>query len=227
MSPEPSAAVWVGLFLFAGFAGLDDTSWPQAMVSRPLVAGSLGGWLAGAAGVGLAVGAVLELLLLPYRPLGGARSPDPGPASLVAGAAGAASGPAAGPVLAAALLGWALSWLGEVTVRWQRRLSSRLLGDAPERVREPRAVERWHLTGLATDFLRGALLGVVWWLPATLLVRVVAVGGPAPSAGVLAAAGTVGAAAVAVAGACSSRTSVRVAAPAVAVAVAAMVWWLA
>lgn len=224
--PEPTPTLWLGLSLLAGLVALDDTSWPQAMVSRPLVAASLGGWLVGDAAVGLAVGAVLELFLLPHRPLGGSRCPDPGPASLVAGSAGAAAGPGVGAVLAAALIGWALAWLGEVTVRWQRRLSRRLLEDAPENVREPRAVERWHRAGLVTDFVRGAALGALWWLPASLAVRFAALPAPGGASGALVAAGALGAAGAAVAGACASKATARFAAPAGAVLVAALAWWL-
>lgn len=227
MAPDPSPALWLALFLLGGLVAADDTAWPQAMVSRPVVAAALGGWLAGDAAVGLAVGAVLELLLLPHLPLGGARCPDPGPASLVAGAAGAAAGPSVAVVLSAALLGWMLSWLGEVTVRWQRRLTGRLVGDAAEEVREPRALERRHLAGLATDFLRGGVLAAVCWVPATLAVRVSTTAVTVPADAALVAAFALGAAGAGVGAASASRAAVRVAAPAAAAVLAALVWWVA
>jgi len=44
--------------------GLDLVSVPQAMLSRPLVAGTVAGWLAGDLEAGLAVGVLLELFAL-------------------------------------------------------------------------------------------------------------------------------------------------------------------
>lgn len=229
MTPEPSLGAWLGLAALSGLVALDDTSWPQAMVSRPFVAATLGGWLAANAAVGLAVGALLEVLLLPHQPLGGARCPDPGPASLVAGAAGAgaaSSGAVALPVLLAVLVGWGLAWAGEVTVRWQRGLAARLFGDAASEARRPEAVERRLFASAAADFVRGALLGAVWWVPAALVVRA---GGAAVEGGtgLLLAAAAIGAGGAGVAGASAPRKVARVAAPAGAALAAVCAWWLA
>ncbi|OYV73746.1 MAG: hypothetical protein B7Z72_01815, partial [Gemmatimonadetes bacterium 21-71-4] len=59
--------------LLGGVAGLDTVSFPQAMISRPLVAATLGGMLAGAPMHGLLVGAVLELIALETLPVGASR----------------------------------------------------------------------------------------------------------------------------------------------------------
>lgn len=228
MPPEPGPGAWLALAAASGLVSLDDTGWPQAMVSRPFVAATLGGWLSGDPGTGLAVGAIVELFLLPYHPLGGARCPDPGPASLVAGAAAAAGGPTLPALLPAALLGWVLSWAGEVTVRWHRRFAARLFGDAAARVREAKSVERRQLASAAADFLRGALLGAVWWVPATLAVRVgTGIVPESPDTPLLLAAAALGAAGAAVAGASASRRTSRIAAPAGAVLAAATLWLLA
>ncbi|MBW1645043.1 MAG: PTS sugar transporter subunit IIC [Deltaproteobacteria bacterium] len=58
-------------FSLAGaFLCLDRTAWGQLMFSRPLVAGTIIGWLGGSAVLGLKVGALLELLWLHELPVG-------------------------------------------------------------------------------------------------------------------------------------------------------------
>ncbi len=78
---EAVAVVAVGTL-----CGLDLVSVPQAMLSRPLVAGFLGGMVVGAPVQGLAVGALLELFALETLPVGAARYPDWGPPGAAAGA---------------------------------------------------------------------------------------------------------------------------------------------
>ena len=56
--------------------GLDRIAIMQVMISRPLVAASLMGWLAGAPAIGLQVGVMLELLWLARLPVGAAVPPD-------------------------------------------------------------------------------------------------------------------------------------------------------
>jgi PTS system mannose-specific IIC component len=57
-------------------SGLDRTAALQFMVSRPIVAAPLTGWLLGDAFVGLQVGILLELLWLGRLPVGAAIPPD-------------------------------------------------------------------------------------------------------------------------------------------------------
>ena len=211
--PDPTLGGWLLMAALGGLVALDDAGWPQAMISRPLVAAALGGWLVGDAAAGIAVGAVLELLLLPHQPLGGARCPDPGPASVVAGSAAAAVGASPASVLTAALAGWTVAWAGTVTVRWSRALAARLVAGDTARFRDARSLERRHLASLAAGFARGAVLAAVWWIPVTLLVRAV----PSPMAGAPAgpalAAAAVGLAAAGVAGSSAEKGVARVAAP--------------
>lgn len=166
---------WFVIAGAAGLVGLDGTSWPQAMISRPLVAATVGGWLLGDPAGGLVAGAVLELLFLRHLPYGGARCPDAGPASLVAGGGYAAlSGPDAVALAAAAGAGWALGWLGEITVRGLRRVAGRVMSDTAPLARRPDRLERRHRILLGADFLRGGLLGAVFLVPTVALVRVTA-----------------------------------------------------
>ena len=57
-----NAADLLPVVLLGGLLGLDVVSFPQAMVSRPLVAATVAGWLAGNATAGLLIGATLELI---------------------------------------------------------------------------------------------------------------------------------------------------------------------
>ena len=75
------------LTLLGAVLGLDAVSFPQAMLSRPIVAATLGGAFVGNAEVGLLVGATLELIALETLPVGASRYPEWGSASVVGGAA--------------------------------------------------------------------------------------------------------------------------------------------
>lgn len=57
-------------------AGLDRTAVLQLMISRPIVAAPLAGWLLGNAAIGLEIGAFLELLWLGRIPVGASIPPD-------------------------------------------------------------------------------------------------------------------------------------------------------
>ena len=66
--------MWIDLLpiaLLGGLLGLDVVSFPQAMISRPLVAATIAGWLIGDSATGLLVGAALELIALDTLPLSG------------------------------------------------------------------------------------------------------------------------------------------------------------
>lgn len=190
MGFELTPGTWLALAGAAGLAGVDAASWPQSMVSRPLVAATAGGWLLGAPGAGLLTGVLLELLTFRHLPFGGARSPDPGPASVVAGAAHAGTGATGGlaALLGSVLVGWALGWVGEVTVRWLRRLSARALEDVDGLSRRPVLLERRQRLLAAADLLRGAVLAGAFVVPGMIAVRLLAGGGAGPAVGAVTAA---------------------------------------
>jgi len=83
---------WILAVLAGGIVGMDAVSWPQVMVSRPLVSATIGGALLGNPAAGMLTGALLEVLTLRHPPFGAAKYPDTGPAGLVAGASYAAAG---------------------------------------------------------------------------------------------------------------------------------------
>ena len=81
--------MWIDLLpiaLLGGLLGLDVVSFPQAMISRPLVAATIAGWLIGDSATGLLVGAALELIALDTLPFGASRYPEWGSAAVVGGA---------------------------------------------------------------------------------------------------------------------------------------------
>jgi mannose/fructose/N-acetylgalactosamine-specific phosphotransferase system component IIC len=160
---------WILLVVLGGLLALDAVSWPQVMVSRPLISGTIGGWLLGDASAGFLVGALLELMSLRHPPFGAARYPDTGPAGLVAGAAYAAAGTASlGSLVAAMLAGWGIGWIGAVSVQLRRRGNERLFAAEQEMAARPELLERRHRLAIRLDAVRGALLTAGFVLPAVL-----------------------------------------------------------
>ena len=143
-----------GLSLLGGVLALDETSVGQLMISRPIVAATLVGWLLGGASTGLVIGATLELFFLSSFPIGGARFPDAGPASVVA-AAIAVSNPGAGGLALGTLMGLLVGDLGGHTVTALRKINGRFAVTPRDEVVREGAVVRAHLTGVALDFGRG------------------------------------------------------------------------
>ncbi|MBA3761296.1 MAG: PTS sugar transporter subunit IIC, partial [Gemmatimonadales bacterium] len=79
---ELSSQVVLSLLVWGTLVGLDLVSVPQAMISRPLVAGTVAGWLVGDVEAGLRIGVVFELFALDVLPVGAVRYPDYGPATV-------------------------------------------------------------------------------------------------------------------------------------------------
>ncbi len=157
----------VPIALLGGVAGLDTVSFPQAMISRPIVAATLGGALAGAPAQGLLVGALLELIALETLPVGASRYPEWGSASVVAGAT-YASGPwgRPGAVMVAVLAALFLAWIGGVTMVKLRQhnvvVAARRRADLDAGSRG--AVIDVQLAGLTADFARAVVFTGVAYL---------------------------------------------------------------
>jgi PTS system mannose-specific IIC component len=160
------------LALLGAVLGLDVVSFPQAMISRPIVAATLGGALAGDVMLGLLAGAVLEMLAIEMLPVGASRYPEWGTASVVGGAL-AASAPGSAGVITVAIFaaivtawvgGWSMYVLRRLNGWWARRAQKGL--DAGE----SRVVIGLQLRGLTADLVRGAVLttiALIVWRPVT------------------------------------------------------------
>jgi mannose/fructose/N-acetylgalactosamine-specific phosphotransferase system component IIC len=145
------------LVLLGGLVALDGVAVGQFMISRPLVVGLLTGVLAGDVAAGAAVGAILEVYLLVAIPSGGARFPEPGPATVVGSAAGVWVGGAEGLALGVTA-GLVWGQVGAFSQSLLRQLNGRLVpvpGDGPV---TPEAVTRAHRLALMLDGTRGCLV---------------------------------------------------------------------
>ena len=162
---EFSPHVVLPLLVWGTLVGLDLVSVPQAMISRPLVAGTVAVWLVGDVEAGLRIGVVFELFALDILPVGAVRYPDYGPATVAAVALGAGApwelslglSVAVGLVLAV-LGGWSL----QIVRRWNARAIQRRA--AALAAGESSAIRRLQYGGLLRDAARGfilTLLGLV------------------------------------------------------------------
>lgn len=150
--------------LLGAIMGLDVVSFPQAMISRPIVAATIAGVLLGDAAGGLLVGATLELIALETLPVGASRYPEWGSASVVGGALFALRPePTAGTLTMAVLGALATAWVGGWTMYVIRRFNGAIarrwiptlgLGSG-------RAVIAIQTAGIAADFARGGLLTLI------------------------------------------------------------------
>jgi hypothetical protein len=146
------------LLLLAGIGGLlalDGSGVGQVMISRPLVAATIGGWLAGMPTEGAMIGLVLEALHLSVLPFGAATVPESGPSCLIGGWLFAVQGPGPAALLTISALVLALGWVGGESVRRLRQVNTRIA--VPEGVPEvePASVERRQMAAVGLDFLRG------------------------------------------------------------------------
>lgn len=162
---ELSPFTLTALLLWGTIVGLDLVSVPQAMISRPLVAGTVAGWLVGDVEAGLRVGVLLELFALDVLPVGAVRYPDYGPATVAAVvlAAGTPWRMALGLAVAAGMVlavtgGWSLLMVRRWNARAIQRRSAALAAG------ESSAIRRLQYGGLLRDALRGfvlTLLGLI------------------------------------------------------------------
>src|SRR5881275_696857 len=155
--------MWLDLLpiaLLGGLLGLDVVSFPQAMISRPLVAATLAGALIGHSPSGLLIGAALELVALDTLPFGASRYPEWGSASVVGGAIFATypTHPPGAMILAmfAALAttwvgGWTMVKLRQLNALWARNRRDALEAGARG------TVISLQLLGMTADLARGTL----------------------------------------------------------------------
>jgi mannose/fructose/N-acetylgalactosamine-specific phosphotransferase system component IIC len=150
---------WLVIGLFGGLVGLDATSFPQVMISRPLVSATLTGALFGRPVEGMVIGFIMEAFALITLPIGAARYPESGTAAVAAVGAymsSVAPGLTPGYLLAAVAVGLAWEWVAGATVVLQRRNNGHML--IREGALGPEALQRAHIAALTMDFLRGGVL---------------------------------------------------------------------
>lgn len=152
------------IILLGAVCGLDVVSFPQAMISRPIVASTLGGAMVGNAAGGLLVGAVLELIALETLPFGSSRYPEWGSAGVVGGAImGLTAANMAGSLPVAVLAALVTAYLSGSSMVVHRRLIARN-AHRNKRALEAgsgRAVRSLQLQGLTMDLVRGAIVTLI------------------------------------------------------------------
>lgn len=168
----------VPLAMLGGLLGLDVVSFPQAMISRPLVAATVAGALIGHPSSGLLVGAALELIALETLPFGASRYPEWGSASVVGGAI-FANNPehAAGAMTLSVLAALATTWIGGWTMVKLRQLNAVWAGRKRAALENGsrRTVIGLQVQGMTADFIRGAgLTAVAYALLAPLAAACIA-----------------------------------------------------
>ena len=170
MTPEQLFTVG----LLGAIIGLDVVSFPQAMISRPIVAATIAGIVLGDPAGGLLVGATLELIALETLPVGASRYPEWGSASVVGGALFALRPtPMSGALTLAVLGALATAWVGGWTMYVIRRFNGAIarrwiptlgLGSG-------RAVIAIQTAGITADFVRGGVLTLIAMLALDPLSR--------------------------------------------------------
>lgn len=173
------------IVLLGAVLGLDVVSFPQAMISRPIVAATAAGALIGQPDRGLLIGVVLELIALDTLPFGASRYPEWGSAGAVGGALyasqptgmyGALPAAMLAALLTASISGWSMVVL--------RRGIADKLTRSRDRIEDGSraALMSLHLTGMSLDLLRAAAVTLVGMLVFSPLVRaIVAIWGTQPA----------------------------------------------
>lgn len=151
----------VVLSLLGGILGLDTVSFPQAMLSRPIVGATLAGAILGDAVAGLLVGATLELFAVDTLPFGASRYPEWGSAAVIGGALFAKTGAFTGGRLTTGVLatlvvawvgGWSMVQVRKLNAYWARTRHDAVASGARQ------TVIGLQIAGLGADFVRGVVL---------------------------------------------------------------------
>ncbi|MBE0577452.1 MAG: PTS sugar transporter subunit IIC [Desulfuromonadales bacterium] len=162
----------VGDYLLAGLVamltGLDRVALVQIMISRPLVAAPLTGWVLGNPMVGMEVGMLLELLWLGRLPVGAAIPPDDTQVAVGATVLAVSMGHLLDLngmplVILSVLIAIPLGKFGQVFDRLARHVNDRLAvsGHNALMTGSIDSFERYHLFGLASFALASLATAVI------------------------------------------------------------------
>jgi mannose/fructose/N-acetylgalactosamine-specific phosphotransferase system component IIC len=164
------------LAMLGAVLGLDVVSFPQAMISRPLVAATAAATLLGDPARGLLVGATLEMFALETLPFGASRYPEWGSAAVIGGGLFAIHGDASpGGLTFAVLAGLTCAWIGGWSMVQLRKLNASLARKRHDDVASgsKRVVEGLQVFGLTADLIRGGLLTAILLAALTPIQRFV------------------------------------------------------
>ena len=147
------------LLVWGTLVGLDLVSVPQMMIARPLVAGTFAGLLVGDPETGLRLGIVFELFQFDVLPVGAARYPEFGPATVAAVAAAHWLGRADAWGIGVGL-GLLIALFAGSTLHWLRTANARAVRAAAAQLEtgDVHVLARIHAAGLARDVIRAGLV---------------------------------------------------------------------
>jgi PTS system mannose-specific IIC component len=168
---------WLTVALLGGVVGVDATSLAQTMVSRPFIAAILTGVVAGRPEEGVILGAILELFALVILPVGAARYPEAGTATVAAAAAYFTATPVMSAAVMLLAVLFALVWerMAGWSVILDRRFNEEYVALAPLKgARADHQLERRHVTAIVVDFMRALLLTVSGWLLGSAALHAIA-----------------------------------------------------
>lgn len=156
MSLDPAG--WLFLLLWGTLVGLDLVSVPQALLARPLVAGTVTGFLLGDVEAGLRVGVLLELFALDVLPVGASWYPDYGPATVGATAYAVSVPEWEASLGIACAIGLAVGLAGGASLQWLRHRVVRDLHAHSDLLAAGRsdAIRALQYRSLARDAVRSA-----------------------------------------------------------------------
>ena len=152
------------LALLGGVLGLDTVSFPQAMLSRPIVGATIAAAFMGDATAGLLAGATLELFAVDTLPFGASRYPEWGSAGVIGGTFFAKAAPfEAGRLTTSVLAALIIAWVGGWSMVQVRKLNARWARARHEAVASGarRTVIGLQVSGLVADLFRGIILTAV------------------------------------------------------------------
>ena len=141
--------------------GLDVVAFPQAMISRPIVAAMAAGALAGNPLGGLTIGVALEFFALEAMPFGSSRYPEWGSAAVIGGVLfGRVEVGTAGAMTVAVLIALIAAGIGGTSVHLLRRLNAAVARRQQARIARGSgsAVTVVQLIGLTIDLIRAGLV---------------------------------------------------------------------
>ena len=175
---------WLALTMLGGIVALDASSFGQLMLSRPLVAGALAGWIVGMPLEGALIGAMLEALSLSILPVGAAKYPETGTAAIAAVGTLGFSGVTPTPASLLLILVYGLLWQRAAgsTVIGGRYINERLVrAGRSSTTRMDRLIQLRHLESMVLDVMRGTIITMVALLLGVPLVRFAVTHWQAPS----------------------------------------------